>query len=60
MIGQRQAVLETSFRFSWSPAPDGAQENEYTVNDEEMSEKEYNKVKDRYRYYMPINYSRIW
>lgn len=56
-----QAVLEMSFMFSWSPAPDDGQEvDEYTVNDEEVSEGEYHKVKERYRYYMPIDNSRIW
>lgn len=49
-----------SGKFAWSPAPDGGQENEYTVNDEEVSEEEYNKVKERYRCYMPIDYVSIW
>lgn len=55
-----QAVLETSFRFIWSPTPDGGMEEEYMVNKEEVSEEEYNKVTKRYRNYIPIGQVGIW
>lgn len=55
-----EAVLETSFRFAWSSAADGGQIEEYTVNDEELSEEQYHKVEERFRYYLPIDNFLWW
>lgn len=54
-----QAVLENSLIYSWAPAPDGEMATEHIVNDEEVSEEEYAKVRKRYRNYMPIDHIRI-
>lgn len=53
-----EAVLENSLIYSWAPAPDSGMETEHIVNDEEVSEEEYAKVRKRYRNYMPIDHIR--
>lgn len=44
-----QAVVETSFEYY-------DYEEEYSINGKEVSEKEYNAVRERYRYYMPLDF----
>lgn len=53
-----EAVLENSLKYSWAPAPDGEMATVHILNDEEVSEEEYAKVRKRYRNYMPIDHIR--
>lgn len=49
-------TVETAFMYIVERVPEDEYVEEYRINDKEVSEEEYNAVRERYRYYLPLDF----